>query len=310
MKLNEKGTNSMSKILITGGTVFVSKFAAEFFVGRGHDVYVLNRGTRRQPENVKLIRADRHNLGDILKGYEFDAVIDVTAYTGEDASLLLAALGKFRDYILISSSAVYPEYEKQPFKESTDVGQNKFWGKYGLGKIEAERELFKRVPFAYVFRPPYLYGPMNNVYREAFAFECAENNRNFYIPKDGSMRLQFFYIEDLCKCIESVLDKHPSRHIFNVGNEDTVSVRDWVAMCYRAVGKEPEYMNVYSESEYGKFFSFRDYEYKLDVAAQIELIDCTTSIEAGLKESYLWYINNRQQVNKKDYIGYIDNNLI
>lgn len=33
----------MRKILITGGTVFVSRFVASFFVQKGGEVYVLNR---------------------------------------------------------------------------------------------------------------------------------------------------------------------------------------------------------------------------------------------------------------------------
>lgn len=35
----------MSKILITGGTVFVSRFVANYFK-ESHDVYGLNRNTR------------------------------------------------------------------------------------------------------------------------------------------------------------------------------------------------------------------------------------------------------------------------
>ena len=44
----------------------------------------------------------------------------------------------------------------------------------------------------------YLYGPMNNVYREAFVFECALKERAFYLPKDGRMNLHFFHVHDLC----------------------------------------------------------------------------------------------------------------
>ena len=35
----------MKKVLVTGGTVFVSKFAAQYFVDKGYEVYVLNRNT-------------------------------------------------------------------------------------------------------------------------------------------------------------------------------------------------------------------------------------------------------------------------
>ena len=67
------------KILVTGGTVFVSKFVATYFKNHDYDVYVLNRGNRKQIEGVKLIKGDRHHLGNLLKGYDFDVVFDVTA---------------------------------------------------------------------------------------------------------------------------------------------------------------------------------------------------------------------------------------
>ncbi|MGN0346677.1 MAG: hypothetical protein ACI4DU_05260 [Lachnospiraceae bacterium] len=38
----------MKKILVTGGTTFVSKFVADYFVHREYEVYVLNRNTKPQ----------------------------------------------------------------------------------------------------------------------------------------------------------------------------------------------------------------------------------------------------------------------
>ena len=68
-----------------------------------------------------------------------------------------------------------------------------------MDKIEAEKTLLERKPNAYILRPPYLYGQMNNIYREAFVFDCALADRKFYLPKDGEMKLQFFHIHDLCR---------------------------------------------------------------------------------------------------------------
>lgn len=118
----------MQTILVTGGTVFVSKYVAEYYAKKGDKVYVLNRNTRPQPRNTILIEGDRHNLGEQLKEYKFDTVIDVTAYTGEDIISLCNALGDFENYMMISSSAVYPETNLQPFKEEQSLGENKFWG--------------------------------------------------------------------------------------------------------------------------------------------------------------------------------------
>ena len=45
----------MKKILITGGTTFISRFAAEYYVNKGNEVYVINRNSRAQVNGVKLI---------------------------------------------------------------------------------------------------------------------------------------------------------------------------------------------------------------------------------------------------------------
>lgn len=299
----------MKKALITGGTVFVSRYAAEYYVKKGYEVYVLNRNSRVQPEGVTLIEADRHNLGNQLRDYHFDVVFDITAYDAEDVDCLMDALRSYEDYILISSSAVYPEYEPQPFCENTQLGENKFWGKYGTGKIEAEQALIRRNPDAYILRPPYLYGPMNNVYREAFVFECALKNRPFYLPQEGQMQLQFFYIDDLCRFMDVLLEKKPKRHIFNVGNRETISVRDWVSLCYGIAGKNAEFVNVNSKIEQRNYFSFYNYEYCLNVKAQENLMPETTSLEAGLEESFRWYLGHEDAVNQKPFIQYIDTHL-
>ena len=80
------------KVLITGGTVFVSRYCAEYFVRQGHEVYVLNRNTRPQSSGVKLIECDRHCIGDRLKNHYFDVVMDITGYNERDVSDLVSAL--------------------------------------------------------------------------------------------------------------------------------------------------------------------------------------------------------------------------
>lgn len=299
----------MKKVLITGGTVFVSRYIAEYYVGKNYDVYVLNRNRKVQSTGVKLIKADRHDIGDVLRNFHFDVVID-TAYTSDDVQKLLDALGSYEDYILISSSAVYPENALQPFKEDTPLALNKYWGKYGTDKIEAEAALLNRNPNAYILRPPYLYGQMNNVYREAFVFDCALAGRKFYLPKDGEMKLQFFHIHDLCKFIDILLAHKPAQNIFNVGNKDAISIREWVELCYRIVGCQAKCENVYGETEQKNYFCFYDYEYYLDVSKQYKLMQDVKSMSEGLEESFEWYKSNAEKVNRKPYFDYIDKNII
>lgn len=300
----------MKNVLVTGGTVFVSRYVAEYYVKKGYHVHVLNRNNRVQPKGVTLIQADRHNIGDKLRNYHFHIIFDVTAYTANDVNSLLDAIGSYDEYILISSSAVYPEYCSQPFTEKTQLGSNKFWGKYGTNKIEAEEALMKRNPRAYILRPPYLYGQMNNVYREAFVFYCALKGRKFYLPKYGEMNLQFFHVNDLCHFMDIILHKKPNEHIFNVGNKEVVSIIDWVITCYKVVGKKPEFVHVHEDIDQRNYFSFYNYEYYLDVKEQNKLMPITKPLEEGLRESFEWYLANAESVNKKPFIHYIDSNFI
>ena len=298
----------MKKILVTGGTVFVSRFAADYFARKGHDVYVLNRNSRQQLPNVTLIEGDRNNLGDKLKDYEFDAVLDITAYTREHVENLVNALGKFGDYILISSSAVYPETNPQPFTQEQNCGPNCIWGEYGTNKLAAEEYLMKAVPQAYILRPPYLYGPMENIYREPFVFECAQSGRKFYLPGDGSMKLQFFHVEDLCRFMEILLEKHPRQRIFNVGNPDLVTVSEFAKLCYDAVGAQLETVQVEGHPQ-RTFFCFHEYQYHLDVTAQSALMPELKPMALGMQESYQWFRENRDAVIRRPYMEYIDKNI-
>lgn len=299
------------QLLITGGTVFVSKFVAAYFVNKGYEVFVLNRGTKPQVDGVKLIKADRNliNHNHAIDGMCFDAVIDVCAYNEVDIDNLLNTDVKFNDYIFISSSAVYPETLPQPFHEKQATGRNSIWGDYGTNKIKAEKYLSSKHPASYIIRPPYLYGPMQNLYREPFLFECAELNRKFYIPDNGEMKLQFFHVEDLCKLIEIIIKDNPKSHIFNVGNVNPVSINTFAEMCYEVVGKPLEKVYIKNHPNQRDYFSFYNYEYILDTSLLNEVLPVQKDLYCGLKESYEWYKLNRSEVNKKPYIAFIDNNF-
>jgi dTDP-glucose 4,6-dehydratase len=298
------------KILITGGTTFISRYVSEYFVSKGNNVTVINRGSREQVKGVTLINRDRTDLDDCLSDVHFDLIIDITAYTEEHISTLLNSGVEFDDYVFISSSAVYPETNPQPFTEEQICGMNSVWGDYGINKLNAEKYLHSKFPNAYILRPPYFYGIYENLYREAFPFDCAMQDRKFYIPENGDMKLQFFNVSDLCRFIEIIIEKHPKNHIFNVGNRETVTIKKWVELCYKAVEKTPEFVSVEKSIPQRDYFCFYDYEYILDVSKQNALMTETVHLEQGLKKEFEWYKNNLDSVyNRKPYIEYIDKNL-
>jgi len=299
----------MKKILITGGTVFVSRYVAGYYVNKGYDVYVINRNTHPQIAGVTLIEKDRHALGNDLKEYEFDAVLDITAYTTADIQCLLGALGAVKDYIFVSSSAIYPETLQQPFYEEQQGGYNSIWKEYGINKLHAEEYLLAHFPGAYILRPPYFYGSMENLYREPFVFDCAKRELPFYVPKDGKMPLQFFHVHDLCIFMDILLEQHPEQRIYNVGNCETVTVEDWVQLCYYVVGKTPRIIYTDSKFEQRDYFCFYDYGYELDVSRQNALMSERIPLLEGLKETYQWYLSHENEVKKKPYLDFIETKL-
>lgn len=295
-------------VLVTGGTVFLSKHIAEYFISRGDTVYVLNRNTHAQPVGARVIEADRNALGGELDGLYFDAVIDVNAYTKQHIVALLDALHGFGKYIFISSSAVYPDTADQPFTEDTERGKNSIWGEYGLNKIEAENELVRRVPNAYILRPPYIYGEYNNIYREAFVFDCAEKGLPFYVPRDGDMKLQFIHAKDVCRFIDILLCSTPKHTVFNIGTEP-VTILEWVTQCYACVDKIPKIVHVHDKIEQRNYFPFYDYSYELNVSRMNKLMPHTIGLSDGLLRAYKQYSNNKSQVTPKNYLQFIEKNL-
>ncbi len=299
----------MRKILVMGGTTFVSRNVAEFFRDVGDEVYVLNRGSRPQVSGVRHIKCDRHCIGEKLKGISFDAVLDVTAYRGEDVKDLLSSLGCFETYILVSSSAVYPETEKRPFSEKAPVGINSVWGDYGVNKIAAEKYLRENCENHYILRPPYLYGEWENLYREPFVFDCAFDKRPFALPK-SNMKLQFFYVKDLCRFMDVLLRVKPREKVVNVGNPEAVSIKKWATLCYEACGKKPSFTEAESCHPIRDYFCFNDYDYMLSVELMLRYMPKITPLYEGLANTAMWYKYNRDIPMKKPYLDYIDKNIM
>ena len=47
----------------------------------------------------------------------------------------------------------------------------------------------------------------------------------------------------------------------------------------------------------------------LDITRQRNLLKETTNLREGLRESYCWYKNNKDKVNRKAYLDFINKNF-
>ena len=135
------------KVLILGGTVFLSAAVAKDYLERGHDVTCLSRSTNsRPPQGVREIVADR-SLGesayDQVRG-DWDAVIDVATdpqFVGDALNLLANTA---RHWTYVSSCSVYVNQdepdctETQPVFEPLAQGEISGPENYGASKSAGE----------------------------------------------------------------------------------------------------------------------------------------------------------------------------
>ena len=122
------------RVLVIGGTEFISFHLVQALRRDGHDVTVLNRGRRpgRLPASVGRIACDRKDhaaLAQALAGQRFDGLVDVTyaPTTEADVAALLDALdGRAGHVLFVSTGRVYDHARPMPLDENTP--RNLFWG--------------------------------------------------------------------------------------------------------------------------------------------------------------------------------------
>jgi 2'-hydroxyisoflavone reductase len=165
------------KLLILGGTQFVGRHITEQALARNHEVTLFNRG-QRNPDlfpDVEKLHGDRNEDLSLLHGREWDAVIDVSAYTPRQVRTMAAALvDSVEHYTFISTISVYADPinegtdENAPLAELPDeANADAVTGPtYGALKVLCERALAEAMPGRVLtIRPGIVAGPEDHTDR-------------------------------------------------------------------------------------------------------------------------------------------------
>ena len=294
----------MKKILIMGGNQFVGKEITKKFLDKNYTVYVLNRGTRKNIEGVIFLKADRDTLiemENVLKNLEVDIIVDVSAYTEEQVSILHKVMkNKFKQYILISSASVYNNIECTPVNEGCQTGENLIWGDYAKNKYLAERRTIENsnlYNFKYtIFRPFYIYGIGNNLDRENYFFSRIKHNLPIFIPSKNNI-IQFGYIEDLALAIESSIENSDFyNQIFNISGDEYVTMSEFSEICGKVMNKKAiiKYINTEENKIKARdWFPFREVNLFGDIS-KLENTGFrnTYSLIQGLEKTYKYNDEN------------------
>ena len=309
----DRGTLTM-RVLVIGGTLFIGKLLVTRLLEAGHEITILHRKAAHSlgspVGNAVADRNDAAAVRSALAGRRFDAVYDI-AYdwergtTGQQVEATARAIPcDLSRYVFMSSVAAYGEglnhAEEDPLAPETHPND------YVRNKAASERALFRLhresgFP-AVTLRPPFVYGPQNPFYREAFFWDRIRLARPVIVPGDGNRLMQFVYVHDLVEACLAVLENPaaPGR-AFNIAHEAPLTQVDAVNAFAAALGRPASIVRVPREiiehnggNAFGDPLYFAQY---FDLPPITEVVDrvkrelnlALTPFATGLKETYEWY---------------------
>ncbi|MCL4808711.1 MAG: NAD-dependent epimerase/dehydratase family protein [Thermoanaerobaculia bacterium] len=302
------------RVLIIGGIQFMGREVARRLAARGDEVTVLHRrkGHDLGPA-VRELRADRSDLPTVvrlLREHAFDAIVD-TAYDwvngtpAEQVEATARASGpQLLRYVFVSSIAAYGGGTDRD--EGDPLAPDDVPNPYVKHKAMAERALFRMhvesgFP-AVTFRPPFVYGPRQPFYREAFFWDRMRDGRPILLPDGGAALMQWVYVDDVAEaCVRALDEPGAVGQAFNLAHPP-VSQRGFVEALARVAGVAPDLVSVPREEILGaggNAFAGNLYfgEY-LDLPPMTEAVGKVTRIlgvtpidfEEGLRRGREWYL--------------------
>jgi UDP-glucuronate 4-epimerase len=263
------------KILVTGGAGFIGSHLVERLLVDGHQVVILDdfndfydprikhgniAGIADQVAIYRVDLRDAQGVRGVFHAERFDAVVHLAARAGVRPSiaqpqlyydanvngtlhLLEAARAvEIERFIFASSSSVYGLAKTAPFREDLHLTQT--ISPYAATKIAGE---FLCSTYSHLYK-------MRVVALRFFTVYGARQRPDLAIHKftnrichdqpidqfgDGTTRRDYTYIDDIIQgVVASLAYQGPLFDIFNLGESETVQLRDLIAALEEALGRK------------------------------------------------------------------------
>jgi nucleoside-diphosphate-sugar epimerase len=200
------------RILVLGGSVFLSKAVAADAVSRGHDVTCVTRGrSGAVPDGVRHVAWDRaDDVPADLAAEDFDAVVDVSR-TPSHVRKAVAAWPAAH-WVFVSTINVYADNATpdpgtdgplvDPIDEDRDLREDP--EAYGPMKVSCENAVIDGAERSMVVRPGLIVGPGDPTGRYGYWPERladAKPGAPVLAPADPGDRVQFIDVRDLAEWI-------------------------------------------------------------------------------------------------------------
>ncbi len=249
------------RILIIGGTRFIGPPVVARLSAFGHQVTVFHRGQTEValPRNVEHLHGDRAQLADFAADLQRllpDVVIDMAAYTEQDALTVVGALrGVARRLVVLSSQDVYRAYgrfhrseagllEPVPIREDAPLREQLYpYRGTGRGLDDYEKILVERAAASSpvlpvtILRLPMVFGEGDYQRRLYLELKRMDDRRPAILLEYtfALWRWTRGYVENVAAAIAlAATDERAAGRVYNLGDADVLKYSDWV----RAIGRE------------------------------------------------------------------------
>ena len=253
------------RTLVIGGTGVISREIVRQLIDKKVETTVVNRGARSLtlPESVEQLKGDRSNRAEFAALFEnrsFDVVIDMIAFTTEDARQTVELFGKRAgQLIIISSVAAY----KRPLRSIPTLEEEiEFWETdeyyYGYQKALMENYLFEEIgkglPITIV-RPSLTFGDgarnVGVLRQNNGIIDRIRKGKPLVMFGDGTHAWSFTFTPDLARMIITLAGKKEAfGEAFQLASQDR---NNWLDLYYefgKIAGAEPRIVHVPSSLLY------------------------------------------------------------
>ena len=233
------------KLLVLGGTQFLSRAVAADAVARGHDVSCAARGvTGPVPEGAQHVHLDRSSPDWTPLQEEWDAVVDVARSPTWVAEALDALAERVGHWTFVSSISVYADHttphgtpESLPLLEPLADGPEEDPDAYGAAKVACEQRVQARAQHSLVVRPGLIIGPGDPSGRFTYWAERLAEGGDVLLPESPDRDTQTIDVRDLAAWVVSCAEERRTGVYDATG--PVVRLGDLVDEVVAAVGGRP-----------------------------------------------------------------------
>jgi nucleoside-diphosphate-sugar epimerase len=247
-------------VLVIGGTGPTGIPLVRGLLDRGHRVTILHRGTHERaetPDAVEHLHADPYDeqaLRDALHGKQFDVTYAMygrlrmiaEAITGHTGRLIsVGGVPAYRGWM--NAWAYDPPGLPVPIGEGAPTVDVPADDEKGFRIVRTEAAVFAAHPRATHFRYPYVYGPYQLTPREWIVVRRVLDGRGRIVVADDGLTLHHHgYTENIAHALLLALEQPDAAagKIFNIGDEEVLSVRQVVELIAAALDHQFEIVSM------------------------------------------------------------------